>query len=188
MIEMHNEDVKPGDLIKATAKDLSLEVSFEFVPWSRSRNKDNKDPSLNYKVTLSKGGRTILTTDYGMGYGHSPSYKSLRTVRGGYTLHDYGIVKAECETGFVHKNMSFGPMKTKRKIEPDAADVINSLVLDSDVLDYSSFEDWALELGFDPDSRSGEKVYQACMAIALKLRNAIGDEGLTRLREAGQDY
>lgn len=30
--------------------------------------------------------------------------------------------------------------------------------------------------------------YNACLKIALALRNGLGDEGLKRLQEAAQDY
>lgn len=42
--------------------------------------------------------------------------------------------------------------------------------------------------GYDPDSRSAEKVYRACMEIALKMRAALGESGLSRLNEIFQDY
>ena len=60
-------------------------------------------------------------------------------------------------------------------IEPDKLDVINSLVMDASVLNSSSFEDWADEFGYDRDSRKAETIYRACLDIALKLRNAIGE-------------
>lgn len=44
------------------------------------------------------------------------------------------------------------------------------------------------ELGYDPDSRKAEAIYKACLEIALKLRNALGEDGLAKLREAAQDY
>jgi hypothetical protein len=33
-----------------------------------------------------------------------------------------------------------------------------------------------------------EAIYNACIDIALKLRSAIGESGLSELREAFQDY
>jgi hypothetical protein len=43
------------------------------------------------------------------------------------------------------------------------------------------------QIGYDPDSRSAEKVCQACLKIALELRNGLGESNLARLREATQD-
>ena len=175
-------------IIEATATALGLEMVWEFVPFSQSRNKGEKYPSLNYRVSLRKGARPILTTDYGMGCAHAPSYKMRSVVADRIAER----VAAECETGYEHKRFlpSFDkPMKTgKKQIAPKFADVIYSLVMDSEVIDYEGFEDWASNFGYDADSRSAEKTYRACLEIALKLRNGLGEEGLAKLREACEGY
>jgi hypothetical protein len=73
-------------------------------------------------------------------------------------------------------------------ILPDSVDVMWSLSRDADVLDSGGFEDWAAEYGYDSDSRSAESTYRACLEIALKLRGAIGEAGIEKLREAGEDF
>ena len=60
--------------ITDTAAKLGLTMTADFVPWSLSRNAGEKDPSLNWKITLHKDGRPFLTTDYMAGSGHCPSY------------------------------------------------------------------------------------------------------------------
>lgn len=94
-------------------------------------------------------------------------------------MDDYNAVKNACETG-----RSNGQFLTAPKI----TDVLYSLVSDSDVLNYSDFEDWASDFGYDHDSRSAEKVYQACLKTALQLRNMLGDATLQQLNELFQDY
>ena len=73
-------------------------------------------------------------------------------------------------------------------ILPDTADVIYSLVMDSDVLNHGSFEDWAGYAGYDTDSRAAEKIYKACLEIALKMSTMIGDIGMAKLRDACEGY
>ncbi len=68
---------------------------------------------------------------------------------------------------------SMGPAHTK---EPEAADVLDCLLSDSDVENAQGFEDWAGNLGFDPDSRKAEKIYNACLKSAEKLRRFLGDK------------
>ena len=70
----------------------------------------------------------------------------------------------------------------------ERADVLHSLVSDSDVLNYNSFESWASELGYDLDSRKAEGIYRACLSFSLALRNGLGEQLLADLREAVQDY
>ena len=71
---------------------------------------------------------------------------------------------------------------------PKLLDVLYCLVMDALILDYSSYEEWAPELGYDIDSRKGEQVYKDCIKQSLALKNLIGHEALEKLRELYQDY
>lgn len=123
---------------------------------------------------------------------------AFRSATAHETLSQYreAIVAAECESGFPMEIDPWGRgtknvYKRKAKsdpIKPDAVDVLYSLVMDSSVLDYAGFEDWASEYGYDTDSRQAESTYRACLDIALKLRAAIGEAGLETLATAFQDY
>lgn len=170
------------------AASLGLTVADVFVPFSQSRNKDEAKNdasrlSLNWKVTLRKGERDILTADYSAGCGHCPSYKPMVRL----SIDEYNAIKFECERG--RKAHYFGTgFVDGQPILPDDADVIYALCADADALDYARFEDWASNYGFDPDSRKAEQTYQQCLAYALALRNALGEDGLRQLRAACQDY
>ena len=151
--------------IQAFMAENKVTIESEFVPWSQSRNKNEKHRSLNWRIKILRADRTILETDYSAGIAHCPSYRQgRRTVD----------VERETETG--------------RRIAPDACNVIASLSMDSSVLDCSSFEEWAGGFGYDVDSRKAESIYRACLEIALKLRNGLGEEGLRALQIATQDY
>lgn len=169
-------EMSPRERICQTATDLGLGMVVEFVPFSQSRNKHEKSPSLNWRVSLYKSGKLFLTTDYSAGCGHAPSYKQNDNSKARDIL-----VRNECETG--HNAQGF-----RKAIKPDLADVLYSLVSDSDVIDCGSFEEWAGNYGYEVDSRKAESTYRQCLEIALKLRNAIGEDGLQRLREVCQDY
>jgi hypothetical protein len=171
--------------------EMGLTVESVFVPFSKSRHANpekGQKPwrSLNWKVTL-KNGRDILTTNYSAGEAHCPSYKhnARRTA-------DYeAAINFEVENGKRATPLWFGSSKFKpsgETIKPDPVDVLYSLVSDSSVLDYSTYEDWAGDLGYDPDSRKGEAVYRECLEIALKLRNGLSETNLAKLRDAFQDY
>ena len=198
-------ELSPADKIKAVCVDLGLTMTAEFVPFSKSRNAvprngaDKPWKSLNWKVTLRvtqpgtrtgtvDTGRDILTTDYGQGVAHCPSYNDKRYGRPGFMSVDRDkAVTYEIETGRVYVP-ALAQTGTRKVPDPSIVDVVASLVLDSSVLDAASFEDWAADYGYDTDSRSAETTYRECLAVALKLRNGIGEAGLTALREACQDY
>lgn len=60
---------------------------------------------------------------------------------------------------------------------PQLADVLDALASDSAaVANASSFEEWADELGYDPDSRSHERTYRTVVAQDRRLRALLGDE------------
>ena len=173
--------------IEAFMAEYGLRVGSEFLPFSSSRNAGEKHRSLNWKVTLRRDtpGRStaILTTDYMAGMAHCPSYPK----GGRLSVYDDQRCAKECEYGYALYAKG-AEMNMRRPILPDPCDVLSSLALDASILDAGSFEDWASEFGYDPDSRKAEATYRACLEIALKLRQGLGDEGLRKLQEAAQDY
>lgn len=187
----------PKEQILQVAGELGLTMTAEFVPFSQSRNKAEKMPSLNWRVTISRtvfnGGLIgkeyeVLTTDYMAGCAHAPGYK-----QGDRSVMRDEVVRWECENGFAgnwfdNANIYRDIRKSGKPIKPDFADVLYSLGMDYDVLNASNYEDWGNDCGYDPDSRKGEAIYRACLDIALKLRNAIGEDGMTRLRDACAEY
>lgn len=87
------------------------------------------------------------------------------------TIHD-----GECEVPFVTEYS----MGSACKGEPKLRDVLDSLC--SDVIpDGTTFEEWASDLGIDPDSRRGERIYRACQASTKKLRELLGTEAFDLL-------
>jgi hypothetical protein len=183
-------------------QDLGLTVDSVFVPWSKSRNakqptKDRyavvgrdtrvthpEDRSLNWQVTLKQDGRKVITTDYSAGIAHCPSYQAHKPGTCRWTNDAVADLITETETGKTARKHGL----TGAPILPSSADVVYSLVSDASVLDNSGFDQWCGDYGYDPDSRKAETIYRACLDIALALRAAIGDSGLTRLRDAAQDY
>lgn len=70
--------------------------------------------------------------------------------------------------------------KFPAEIQPERADVIDCLMLDSDALDYS-FQDWCDNCGYDSDSISALETYNECCKIGRKLMkmgiyNALKEE------------
>jgi hypothetical protein len=183
------------DKAKAYCAELvanGLTMGVEFVPQSKSRNAGEKNHSLNWRVTISKNGRT-LTTDYTQGIGHLPNYSHAFA---NLVIYD-AAVKFACETGRSmlrsgQKNgydaaggESYYGSRAKPIPPPSLDEVLYCLVSDADVIDYPRFEDWAEMYGYSPDSRSAEKIYRQCLEHALALRQLID---LDAAREAFQDY
>ena len=136
--------------------------------------KDDKNPSLNWRVTVGP-----ITCDYMQGIAHMPGYEQRNTM-----LQNERRKIASEEGLFFPKyaRSRFGGKKIK---QPDLTDVLWSLVMDAEAVEYSSFEEWAETYGYDTDSREAEKIYRQCLEIGLKLRQIIN---LDEAREVFQDY
>lgn len=160
-----------------------ISIKCTFVPFSRSRNKDEERLSLNWSVSVYKDDKCILTTDFTQGCAHTQAYKMpVKEVGHSNSIMRYEIMKKECEEG---KFYGTGRNYTRVK-EPSLTEVMYCLLIDSDVLNYSWFEEWAESCGYDKDSRSAEEIYRQCLKIALPLRNALGiifDEALSYAQE-----
>lgn len=186
MSTSHASD-SPKSILAAAMDDLKITIHAEFVPWSKSRSAKPApakvtERSLNWRVTLKHDGRDVLTTDYRAGLGHCPSYKPGARL----TLEYVDAIAHETEMGTAYRAHSV--VFRGQPILPDACDVMASLVMDSDAIESRNFEDWASDHGYDTDSRKAEATYRACLEIGLALRAAVGDVGLSILRDAAQDY
>lgn len=175
---MRNENDKLGMWLA----EQNLEYKARFVPQSQSRNATTRDergnliPSINWLITIGKG-VNFITTEYMQGIGHVPW---LKPSFGRKTIAEAEEERCAAETGRASHHLRF-----KRVPAPTLQDVMFCLVSDSQVIEYADFEDWAMDHGFDPDSRKTEKIYQECMSIALKLRQIVD---LDEARELYQDY
>lgn len=167
-------------ILDAAIAALNIDYRAVFVPLSESRNAGRKLPTVNWRVYLKRAGAT-LDTDYSQGTAHI--YKILPDKVSPHCVMGDEILRAAAESG-----RRGGVLGNRALPAPELRDVLYSLVLDADALDAGCFEDWASENGYDTDSRAGERIYNTCVALGLKLRRLIGDAAIATLREAFQDY
>src|SRR5690606_22868420 len=140
--------------------------------------------------TIAKGG-VKLETDYMQGCAHIPHYVH---AFGKYAVYAAAVREA-CATGksrIVPAKNAYDAAQGGRVVPvvreipaPDFADVLYSLVLDASAIDFTCFEEWASEYGYDPDSRKAEQTWRECLDTALKLRRIVD---LDEAREVFQDY
>ena len=130
------DEPRPLDVLAAH----KITVESVFVPFSQSRSKDQDTPNLNWKVTVKRDGRDVLTTDYSAGLAHAPGYNAprlpanftphnfkYRKAGGGYTyrtatqgeaLRQYqdALARAECESGFAMRLGKWGQNPVFEKV------------------------------------------------------------------------
>jgi len=170
----------------ALLEKLGIEYLAAFVPQAQSRNSASKYKSINWKVTIKRGSQS-LTTDYMQGIGHAnipqPSFAKLVSANLKSIAADEKM-RHLVENGWY----MLGVLQRVDQPAPDRNDVLHSLCLDSEVLDYPTFEEWADNFGYDRDSRKAEKIYRDCLEIALRMRAIFGNSDLTKLRATFEDY
>lgn len=116
-------------------------------------------------VTLSRDGKEFWTGGYQQGTACLSEY-GLRYLRGGDL-----------------------PRRLHGWKEPTVPDVMASLLLDGSAhFDSQDFEDWAIDNGYDTDSRKAERTYQECLKTGRALSRAFTPAELEALREAANDY
>jgi hypothetical protein len=143
--------------------------------------------SLNWRVTLkrSSAAKPFLETSYSQGTGFAPADKGK--WEGNRHIKARAIA-IEIETGKIAgTRFSSEPYATAKPIPaPRLGDVLQSLALDSRVLDEGPFEEWAANLGYDPDSRKAEAIWKECVEIATTLRAYLGAPTLEELQLAAE--
>jgi len=149
-----------------------------FVPQSLSRNSAEKARTINWCVTFTRG-KESMAFDYMSGSGNIPGY-----VHGRTSAHTAANYEAS-EKGVYAKPGQF--QRPKRVPAPAAVGVVYSLVMVDDT-HGAAFEDWALELGYDTDSRKAEEVFRACEKQTRDNVRVFGRALLEELATALQDY
>jgi hypothetical protein len=216
-VELTAEEVKIKVNAKLDEWGIVYNAEFVPQSLSRNAgNKDpqlNWKVMLGHKSRL---GKWDIVTDYSQGIGHLPDYNQSygKPIQAAWQKRYYAIVAEQGK--YVKKIPKFGNgvidyysvvgddgkfaahapssllPRTKDGLadlpSPDATDVLYSLVLDSEVIDCESFEDWADNFGYDHDSRSAEKIYRSCLETALKMRSLFGEDRLRELRVLFENY
>ena len=168
---------------------MGIDMAARFVPFSQSRNKSESNPSLNWIVTLQYNGRAVIETDYMQGSGYCPAYSNPSVFPGTDRKHDKFMtakrIREECETGKRSTGRLHGPVGVSLD-PPSLADVLHALLLDASAIDSRDFPDWCADMGMSDDSIAARATYDACIAIAIKLRGAFGEQTLREINELFQ--
>lgn len=167
-----------------TLRELGFSLRATFIPLSKAGPNDYPHGlCVNWRVEIffhrGENTKPVVDTTYRTGIAHLQGY---REHSGKLTSID----GAECLRQALERGVSRG-YAPFRVVQPSLADVMQCLLLDAEALSYARFEDWADSYGYDPDSRTAEAVYRACLDIGLRLRAACEDDVLTRAYEAVED-
>lgn len=153
-------------------REHKINYTCEFVPQRLSRNASEKTRTLNWKITFAyepNVSPAAIILDYQQGIGHAPNPEKLKQN----TIAKVEMEDVASETGRVGHT---------RLIGPAAADVLYSVCLDS-TENYSCFEQWAADIGFDTDSRKAEQIYNDCKIQTARAVKLFGSALFAELAE-----
>lgn len=158
----------------------SVTLACVFVPKSMSRNSAEKAHTLNWRASFTSS-RGAFALDYVQGIGHVPNYREPRT------LWDEQMLGRPWETGTYNLSKTSAYIHRPKLPAPLAADILYCIVLDSSACDQS-FEGWAMDCGYDPDSRKAERIYHECKRQAESALRILGADLLKEAAEILTDY
>jgi hypothetical protein len=156
--------------VTMTAKHLPTTYDPTSKEWQR----------VKWEVTI-RSARGSFATEYSQGLGHLPNWPKCGQPQ---SFDDVADVNETLKTGKICK---IGPsgnwfIKGKPLAPPELPDVMGSLLSDASAADYATFEEWARDMGDDPDSRRAETIFRACQQTALDLNRVVGAALVEQLR------
>lgn len=193
------------EALDAYIASLGLTYEAKFYPQHQTRSRDDKHPSLNWEIKLSKF-NLVLETDYMQGIAHMPKYYQ-GPFKSNYERHQhdqYCWKVAQTGKSWGRRKQDPQGNKTDEIVyvkwslnvtesfaghpwhdvpKPELRDVLWCLTIDADVLDCGGFKGWAENFGYSDDSIKAKKTYDECIANSLKLRAMIGQDGIDKLKQ-----
>lgn len=176
-------------LVAEFLKSINVGYSVKWV--GVTGNNANFSNSDQWQITFKKAGKFSESFDYYTGSGHrifnsglslSPKNKSFTESVKAATGLPYAVVKESKQDKAV-KNV-YGQ---EYAVTPTQASVLYCLLLDAES-GSMSFDDFCDNFGYDNDSISDFKTYQACMAITKQVQKLFTYSERQQLQELLQDY
>lgn len=128
---------------------------------------DNLDTEATDRL-MADLGVTMAVTHLGMG-------EALLDSGRIWEYDSYEIVMTTPGTGGAYLRVpSYRTGIAHRGKEPSAYDIWTCLVSDLfSILNSRGFVEWAKELGYNPDSRKDQKIYQACLRESRRVQSFL---------------
>lgn len=171
---------------------ISAEILSRHIDWS-----DKERPQIAFQIQLSgpggkevfkySGGLLAFMTDATRQQISGPVWKNdmLPTQR---ALQ--AITSCRGKVGFSPEDKrdpaTLAVEFLLRHAKPELPGLLACLVMDSSCLE-SDFEEWASDLGFNPDSRKDLALYEECRSQSRRFKKCVG-EHFDAIAEALQDY
>lgn len=149
--------------------------------------------SIAYNIRLLFNEKPIIETPYNLGIRHVKVRGFAPSLLHGWMADEQAMLRSwqnRPHVNFIDKELQArvaSKLAKIQKIVPQLDDVLYGLLLDGEAyFSGQTFEDWALEFDYDPDSRKSETIWKQCDLTGRKLSQLPSDT-LTKVREILQD-
>lgn len=157
-------------------------------------------PHVSFKITLSRNGREFWSGPYRFGIGHfRPTAAEAAKLGSFYYAHKLPAGADSLAAAWARK--PYADFRDKeltaavaveiakmRKFAPTVEGVFLSILSDGAAyFDAQTFEEWAGDLGFSPDSISARAIFDECDRTGRAIARAFADDELAVLREWGYE-
>lgn len=176
--------------VDAYLAEIGVEFKAEFLGYGK-HFADDTDSRDRYRATFKRE-RSEFSVDFGQSTAHSqPSPEFKQSWREVYHHTPEDLQKAmTLPSGSKHPLSRDLALVAKRLRvcvpDPKAPTAYDVLACIEKCAPPPTFEEWAEEMGMDPDSRKGERVFRAVVEEWLKVSRFFSAEELGRLQELAQ--
>lgn len=164
----------------------NCEVTYSASPAGEQTRDGWKCDAWRVSFTVRDGRAAHEEFDYFTGLGHRAPATNEQKMRAAWGFQGLTANDKAGRTSYGRRYLA-EVEKLRKPQAPDAADVLYSLLLDSDAVGQS-FASWCSDFGYDTDSRKAFATYEACQSNADKLGRIFDATARAALREALADF
>lgn len=170
-------------------------LSIEIISGPRGAVKDDW-PCIEFTIQLMNARRVeIWRGEYSLGVGHVKNPTRYDAYPLGLTQDEtYALNTLRMKPSAQLKDKQLwantaAKLAAAQKVAPKLNDVCHSLISNGAAFfDGQRFEDWASDLGYDPDSRKAENTFRLCDEIGRALSRHLSRDQIDGLREWASNY
>jgi hypothetical protein len=192
---MNTQTTEPQTMNTPTLAETAAALGFTIEAGTPTPHNADGWIAIEYPVTLSRHGKPVISTTYKMGIGHfekqtlSHIAKTFRPVENTIRKNGFSVIRRLQPKDQNTALEIITAAARNYKMQPELANVVAALLMDgSPDFDAETFENWAVNYGYDTDSRTAEKTYSECVRTGQAIRRAVSADELKTLRSAAAEH
>lgn len=184
------------DNLKQLIATLGIKVGIVSAPFNP--NMENSEEMFHWACTLSSDANpsAVLNLIYSTGGGHLRARtKPLNYRFDGASFKEFSEIKNNPRNYYYDfKVKAYRPFYGRSTVwmsnlidsilepaPPTVEQILDTLLMEAEALNYDSFEDWANDMGYDTDSRKALAIFEVCRKQGRQLQVLLGEHFRTAM-------